>query len=93
MSDTNLIRDLACAGLDPDLLQRVAIELARGQAAIAAAAKAEAEEKARLEAIADAKRAANAERQRRFRDRNNAGNALRGVTERDGALPSPPPSP
>lgn len=87
MSDPNLIRDLACAGLEPDLLQRVAIELARGQAAIAAAAKAEADEKARQEAIAAAKRAANAERQRRFRDKNNAGNALCAVTQRDEALP------
>lgn len=93
MSDPNLIRDLACAGLDPDLLQRVAMELARGQAAIAAAAKAEADEKARQEAVAVAKRAANAERQRRFRDKNNARNALRTVTQREDALPTPDPSP
>lgn len=37
------------------------------------------------------KRAGNRERQRRFREARNAGNALQGVTERDSALPPPPP--
>ncbi|MGE7153142.1 hypothetical protein ACQKJ1_05310 [Methylorubrum rhodesianum] len=90
MSDPTLIADLVRAGLDPELLQRVAMELARGQAAMAAAAKVEADRIAKAEASAEAKRVANADRQRRFRDRHNASNALQAVTERDGALLPPP---
>ncbi|GAB6842352.1 septal ring factor EnvC (AmiA/AmiB activator) [Methylorubrum rhodinum] len=90
MADISLIADLVRAGLDPELLQRVALELARGQAAIAAAERVEAERAAKAEAAAEAKREANAERQRRFRERHNGSNALRGVTERDEALLPPP---
>ncbi|MDP4005091.1 hypothetical protein [Methylobacterium sp. NEAU K] len=79
MSDPTLIADLARAGLDPELLQRVAMELARAQVAV------EAIEKRR---ISDRVRQG---RTRHVKSRDTADGTLPPVPSPDG--PPPPPAP
>ncbi|XYD08835.1 hypothetical protein R1A27_28505 [Methylobacterium sp. NMS12] len=79
MSDPTLIADLARAGLDPELLQRVAMELARAQVAVEAIEKRRTSDRVRQG------------RTRHVKSRDTADSTLPPVPSPDG--PPPPPAP
>ncbi|GEM95894.1 hypothetical protein [Methylobacterium radiotolerans] len=79
MSDPTLIADLARAGLDPELLQRVAMELARAQVAVEAIEKRRTSDRVRQG------------RTRHVKSRDTADGTLPPVPSPDG--PPPPPAP
>ncbi|MEG9529323.1 MAG: hypothetical protein MIL41_26735, partial [Hyphomicrobiales bacterium] len=79
MSDPTLIADLARAGIEPELLQRVAMELARAQVAVEAIEKRRNSDRVRQG------------RTRHVKSRDTADGTLPPVPSPDG--PPPPPAP